>query len=338
MNSLRVRAGSVPLAADDRTGRMRRRVLAVLSKYGTLVAMLVMIVTFSIVAPGGSFLTPLNMLSILSQSALTAIIACAVTLVLVAGEFDLSIGYVASLAGVLSTGLMTRQGIPMIIAIVIAIAVGGMIGVINGLLVAKAGVNAVVATLGVGTVVVGCSFGYSAGAPSVVLPTEFTGIALGQLLGVPNLIWLMIIVVAILWVLLNRTPLGLRIQATGANRHAAVLAGVRVDRAKIAAFVVAGLGAAIAGTLLASQLGSGQVTAGDGYLLDALAAVFLGSATLRDGKFHVLGTLIGVLIVNIGFNGLGLIGTPTFFQFVFKGGILVFAVALSTIARRYAKA
>jgi ribose transport system permease protein len=310
--------------------------LGILSKYGTLLAMLIMIVVFAIVAP--SFLAPLNLLSILSQSALTAIIACGVTLVLVAGEFDLSIGYVASFAGVLSSGLMTRGGVPVLLAILIAVLVGGLIGVINGLLVAKAGVNAVVATLGVGTVVVGCSFGYSAGASSVRLPVDFTSIALGRLLGIPNLIWLMIIVVILLWVVLNRTPLGLRIQATGANPHAATLAGVRVDRAKIAAFAIAGLCAAVAGTLLASQLGSGQVTAGDGYLLDALAAVFLGSATLRDGKFHVLGTLIGVLIVNIGFNGLGLIGTPTFFQFVFKGGILVFAVALSTIARRYARA
>ena len=320
------------------SGRGRRLVLGIVSKYGTLIAMAIMIVLFAVVSPGGSFLSPLNLLSILSQSALTAIIACAVTLVLVAGEFDLSIGYVASLAGVLSTGLMTRQGVPVLLAILLTILIGGLIGVINGVLVAKAGVNAVVATLGVGTVVVGCSFGYSAGAPSVLLPAEFTGIGLGRTLGVPNLIWLMVIVVIVLWILLNRTPLGLRIQAVGANREAAKLAGVRVERAKIAAFAIAGLGAATAGTLLASQLGSGQVTAGDGYLLDALAAVFLGSATLRDGKFHVLGTLIGVLIVNIGFNGLGLIGTPTFFQFVFKGGILVFAVALSTIARRYARA
>lgn len=323
---------------EEPVGHRRRRVLGIVSKYGTLIAMAIMIIVFTLVSPGGSFLSPLNLLSILSQSALTAIIACAVTLVLVAGEFDLSIGYVASLAGVLSTGLMTRQGVPVLLAILIAVLVGGLIGVVNGLLVAKAGVNAVVATLGVGTVVVGLSFGYSAGSSSVLLPTEFTGIGLGRLFGVPNLIWLMVIVVIVLWVLLNRTPLGLRIQAVGANRDAAKLAGVRVERAKIAAFAIAGLGAATAGTLLASQLGSGQVTAGDGYLLDAFAAVFLGSATLRDGKFHVLGTLIGVLIVNIGFNGLGLIGTPTFFQFVFKGGILVFAVALSTVARRYARA
>jgi ribose transport system permease protein len=126
-------------------------------------------------------------------------------------------------------------------------------------------------------------------------------------------------------------------QAVGANRNAARLAGIRADRSKIAAFIFAGVGAALTGILLSSLLGSGTVGAADGYLLDSFAAVFLGAATLRDGEFHILGTLIGVLVVNIGFNGLSLLGTPTFWQYVFKGGILVFAVALSTIARRYSK-
>lgn len=321
-----------------RMTRRRRTALLIVSKYGTLIAMLVLIVIFTIASPDGAFLRPLNLLAILSQSALTAIIAGGVTLVLVVGEFDLSIGYTASLAGVLVTGLMTNQGLPIPLAILIAVAAGAAIGLANGFLVAKVGVNAVVATLGVGTAVIGLSVGYSSGQRVVSLPTDFTSIALGRaVLGVPNLIWLMVIVLAILWVLLNRTPLGIRLQATGANRQAAELAGVRTDRAKIAAFVIAGVCAAIAGTLLSSQLGSGMVSSGDGYLLDALAAVFLGSATLRDGKFHILGTLIGVLIVNIGFNGLGLVGTPTFFQFVFKGGILVFAVALAAVARRYSR-
>jgi len=115
------------------------------------------------------------------------------------------------------------------------------------------------------------------------------------------------------------------------------LAGIRTDRVTIAAFVIGGVSAALTGILLASLLGSGTVSAADGYLLDSFAAVFLGAATLRDGEFHIIGTFIGVLVVNIGFNGPSLFGTPTFWQFVFKGGILVLAVALSTIARRYSK-
>lgn len=323
--------------ANGRVRSPRRLALVIVSKYGTLIAMAIMILYFSI-ASNGSFLQPNNLLNIVNQSTLTAIIATGLTIVLIVGEFDLSIGYTASLAGVLVTGLMANQGVPIPLAILITLAAGAAVGLANGLLVTKARVNAVVATLGIGTVVVGLTFGYSAGTPVITVPVDFTNLTLARFIGIPNPIWFMILILATLWVVINRTPVGQRIQAAGANRSAARLAGIRVDRAKIISFVIAGLLAAVTGVLLASSLGSGVVSSADGYLLDAFAAVFLGSATLRDGDFHIIGTLVGVLIVNVGFNGLGLLGTPTFFQFVFKGGILVFAVALSTIARRYARA
>jgi ribose transport system permease protein len=287
--------------------------------------------------PNGAFLSPNNLLSIVNQSALTAIIACGLTLVLVVGEFDLSIGYAASLAGVLVTGFIVNQGLPIAIAVILTVLIGGGIGGVNGLLVTKARVNAVVATLGVGTILTGLAFGYTSGSPITQVPVEFTWITLARFAGVQNPIWIMVLVVVVLWLLLNRTATGQRIQAVGANKDAARLAGIRTDRTKITAFITAGVCASIAGILLSSLLGSGTVGAADGYLMDSFAAVFLGSATLRDGEFHILGTVIGVLVVSVGFNGLSLLGTPTFWQFIFKGGILVLAVALSTIARRYSR-
>lgn len=335
MNSQSTAVDSAPpLKAHSSGGRLG---LVIVSKYGTLIAMAIMLVIFSALA-GGAFLSVNNLLAILNQAALTAIIAGGLTLVLVVGEMDLSVGYAASLAGVLVTGLIANQGLPMIVAILITLLVGALVGTVNGLLVTKARVNAVVATLGVGTVLVGLSFGYTAGSPIVEVPTAFTDITLSRVLGIQNPIWFMIIVLALLWVVLNRTPIGQRMQATGANSNAARLAGVRTDRAKIVAFIIAGVAAAVTGVLLASLLGSGTVGAGDTYLLNSFAAVFLGAATIRDGEFHIVGTFAGVLVVNIGFNGLSLLGTPTFWQYVFAGGILVVAVALSTIARRYAKA
>lgn len=324
-----------PLRARSRAGNVA---LLIASKYGTLIAMGLMIVIFGISVPNGAFLSGNNLLSVVNQSALTAIIACGLTLVLVVGEFDLSVGYAASLAGVLVTGLVANQGLPLILAIILTLIVGAGIGGVNGLLVTKARVNAVVATLGVGTILTGLAFGYTAGSPIVRVPVEFTYLTLARFLGIQNPIWFMALVVALLWVILNRTATGQRIQAVGANRSAARLAGIRTDRSKITAFMIAGFCAAITGILLASLLGSGTVSAADGYLMDSFAAVFLGSATLRDGEFHILGTLIGVLVVSVGFNGLSLLGTPTFWQYVFKGGILVLAVALSTIARRYSRA
>jgi len=299
--------------------------------------MAIMVLIFGLAIPNFAFLQTSNLLAIVNQSALTAIIAVGLTLVLVVGEMDLSIGYAASLAGIIVTGLMVKQGLPMPEAILATLLMGGVIGTVNGLIVTKARVNSVVATLGVGTVLIGLSYGYTSGSPITSVPKGFANLTLGSFTGIQNPIWFMLAVLVVLWVILNRTPLGQRMQAVGANKGAARLAGIRTDRVTIAAFVIGGVSAALTGILLASLLGSGTVSAADGYLLDSFAAVFLGAATLRDGEFHIIGTFIGVLVVNIGFNGLSLFGTPTFWQFVFKGGILVLAVALSTIARRYSK-
>jgi ribose transport system permease protein len=337
-----ISTGTLPKAGGKRTSRYSsmtkgKATLVIVSKYGTLMAMGLMLIIFGIAVPNGGFFNSDNLINILNQSSLTAIIASGLTVVLVVGEFDLSIGYVASLAGVLVTGLMAKQGLPMLIAILVTLVIGTGVGVINGLVVTKARVNAVVATLGVGTVVVGMSYGYTSGSPIVAVPDSFFQLALGKTFGLANPIWLMAIILFLLWVILNRTPLGQRIQAVGGNLHAARLAGIRTDRTKIITFMIAGLMAAITGIMLSSLLGSGTAAAADSYLMDSFAAVFLGSATLRDGEFHIVGTLIGVLIVNVGFNGLSQLGTPVFWQYIFKGGILVTAVALSTVARRYSK-
>ena len=332
------KAAATPPPTRRHAQRSASRIaLVIVSKYGTLFAMAIMVVIFGLAIPNYAFLQTSNLLAIVNQSALTAIIAVGLTLVLVVGEMDLSIGYAASLAGIIVAGLMAKQGLPMPAAILATLLMGGVIGTVNGLIVTKARVNAVVATLGVGTVLVGLSYGYTSGSPITEVPKGFANLTLGSFIGIQNPIWYMLAVLVVLWVILNRTPLGQRMQAVGSNKGAARLAGIRTDRVTIAAFVIGGVCAALTGILLASLLGSGTVSAADGYLLDSFAAVFLGAATLRDGEFHIIGTFIGVLVVNIGFNGLSLFGTPTFWQFVFKGGILVLAVALSTIARRYSK-
>ena len=156
--------------------------------------------------------------------------------------------------------------------------------------------------------------------------------------GVPNPVFVMAALLVVMWTILNKTDLGQRMQAVGSNIEAARLSGIRVDRTKMFAFATAVFCAALTGVLLTSLLGSGTLAAADGYLLDAFAAVFLGSATLREGQFHIAGILIGVLILAVGFNGLSIFGAPTYFQPIFKGGVLVLAVGLSSLARRYAAA
>lgn len=332
----------VPEAADSKktlkmSGASVSKSLGFVAKYGTLIGMLLMMASFSIAAPK-SFPSLNNLINIVNQASLTAIIAGGLTVALVVGEMDLSIGFNASLAGVLVTGLIVDQGLPVGLAIFVVILVGGLIGYVNSLLVTKLRVNSVIATLGTGSIVVGLNFAYSQGVPIASgVPDSFKNIALGRILGIPHNIIIMLGVLFILWLLLNHTEWGQQIQATGGNIEAARLSGIRVDNIKSLAFIIAGASAAITGILLASLIGSGTTSAADGYLMASFAAVFLGSATLKDGEFHILGTLIGVLIIQIGFNGMALFGVPTFYQYVFRGAILIFAVGLSTVARRLSK-
>jgi ribose transport system permease protein len=311
--------------------------LTIAGKYGTIIGLVAMIVILSIAAPDTFFSTS-NFINVLTQNSLIAIVACGMTLPLVVGEFDLSLGYQASFASVLTVGLMTNQGWSMPVSIVVGLATGLAAGLVNGLLVTQLDVNALIATLGTGTVIVGLNYAYTNGMPITLVGHEgFLNLALGKLFGIPNPIIFMVVVGGLLWILLNRTVLGQQMQAVGGNAEAARLSGVRVERVRIWAFVIAGVTAAVAGVLLSSRIGSGQITAGDGYLLNSFAAVFLGSSALRDGEFHILGTLIGVMTVGFGFNGLAILGAPTFFQYIFSGGLLIVAVALSTVARRYAR-
>jgi len=312
--------------------------LSLFARYATILGLLAMIAAFSALSPD-AFPTFNNFVNVLNQTSLAMIIAGGLTLAVIVGELDLSIGYAASLHGVLVTGLIVQSKLPIPLAILIVLALGALIGAVNGLIVTKLRVNSVIATLGVGTIVVGLAFAYSAGAPIAAgVPDEFLDLALGRwLFGVPNPIFVMAVVLGGLWVLAERTSLGQEIQAVGGNPAAARLAGINVDRIKIIGFVVSGLCAALTGILLASRLGSGTTSAADAYLLTAFAAVFLGSATLRDGEFHVLGTFVGALIIAFGFNGLNIFGAPTFSQYVFQGAILIVAVGLSSLGRMLAE-
>ena len=312
--------------------------LAIFARYATIIGLALMIVIFSVLSPD-AFPTLNNFVNVLNQASLATIIAGGLTLAVVVGELDLSIGYAASLHGVLVTGLIVHDKLPIALAIVIVLALGALIGVVNGLIVTKLRVNSVIATLGVGTIIVGLAFAYSSGVPIVAgVPEGFLQLSLGRwLFGIPNPIIIMAVVVVGLWVLVERTAIGQEIQAVGGNPIAARLAGISVDRIKILGFVISAVCAALTGALLASRLGSGTTNAADSYLLTAFAAVFLGSATLRDGEFHVLGTFIGTLIIVFGFNGLNIFGAPTFSQYVFQGTILVVAVALSSLGRMLAE-
>jgi len=325
-------------AGNRRLSARSKARLGFFARYATIIGLVAMIVLFSALSPK-AFPTVLNFTNVLNQASLTMIIAAGLTMAVIVGELDLSIGFAASLHGILVTGLIVSNELPIPVAIIIVIAAGALVGLLNGLVVTKLKVNSVIATLGVGTIMTGLAFAYSAGVPIVRgVPDAFLDISLGRwVFGIPNNIIIMAAVVGFLWLLVERTSIGQEIQAVGGNPAAARLAGISVDRIKILGFVISGMCAALTGILLASRLGSGTASAADSYLLTAFAAVFLGSATLRDGEFHIVGTIIGALIIAFGFNGLNIFGAPTFSQYVLQGAILIIAVGLSSLGRSIAE-
>lgn len=307
-------------------------------RYGALLVLAALIIVTSILAPD-TFPTVDNAINILNQSALAAIIAMGLTFVLVTGEFDLSIGNMASLSGVSACYLMLKADFSIPVALVAVLLIGIIVGLVNGFVVTYMNVSALVATLGVGTIVIGVNYMISDGAPiSLADPDTFLEITFGRFLGIPYPVYIMIVIAALLWWLLNRTVLGQSMQAVGGNRVAAELSGIRVDRVRVIAFAVCSMCAALTGFLLASRTGSAAVSAGDTYLLSAFAAAFFGSAVLRDGQFHILGTLVGVITVSVGFNSIALIGLETYWQYFFQGLLLILGVGVGTLARRRAAA
>lgn len=327
---------AVPKAAAPPTATKAltsHRTLSFFARYGTLLVLGGMIVAFGVASPG-AFLTQRNLVNVLNQSALLAIVAGGLTLVLVAGQFDLSFGNVVGLSGILAVGLMERSGVPIPAAIALALAAAAAVGLANGFLVARLGVNPIVATLAVSTIVLGINFWYSNGAPINLSGGPFTAIARNSLFGIPMPIVIELVFLALLWIVLNRTVFGHHAQAVGANPVAARFAGVSVARITFISFVIGAVAAGIAGIMLSARIGSAQVTAGDSYLLAAFAACFLGASVLRDGQFHIVGTFVGVLIVTIATNGFAILGAPSYVQYIVQGIILAGAVALSTTSRR----
>jgi len=316
------------------TGQKIGRLIPV---YGLVILTVGLIVLFSILLPD-TFPTVLNVRSIVSDKAIIALLSLAAMIPMAAGRIDLTVGYGIVLWHILAISLQTTLGIDWRIVVVVVLLAGCLLGLLNGLIVEVVKISSFIATLGTGTIVVGLNYAYSGGIPlQLTQSREFTRIAIGRIAGVPHLVIIMAMVLIVLWVILNRTVQGQHIKAIGVSPESARRAGVAVDRSRIVAFAIASTCAAIGGVLMASNLGSGQVTAGDGFMLTSFSAAFLGSAALREGQFHIIGTLIGVLTVAVGNNGLAMIGAPIFTQFLFAGTLLVIAVALGGIGRRFGK-
>ncbi len=249
------------------------------------------------------------------------------------GEFDLSVGQVAGLSGVLVAGLMVWSGLPIAAAIALAVLAGVVIGVVNGLLVTRLRIPSLIATLAMGPIALGLNYAYD-GGDSIYssFPPAFYVIATGRVAGVvPVPILIAVVVVAAFYVLVNRTRLGRAVVATGANLQAARLSGINVNRCRVLALTLSSLGAAMGGIMLTARLGTGQPGAGEPYLMDSLTAVFLGMTAFKPGRATVQGTLVGVIIIGMLDNGLNLLGAPFYLQNEVRGVVMIAAVSLAVL-------
>ncbi|MCS6847009.1 MAG: ABC transporter permease [Anaerolineae bacterium] len=303
-------------------------------KWGTLIGFVALVVLFSLLRPD-VFPSVRNWSNIIEQVATLAIVAVMVTIVMVTGDFDLSVGALASLAGVVAADLMANQGVPVALAILVALLVGMAGGAINGLLVAYGGLSAFVATLATMTAYGGAALLYTNGATIFSgIPESFRWLGQGNVAGIPASVIVMLIVVFLAWLLMEQTVFGRRLYAIGGNTEASYLVGISVQRLRLMAFTLSGLGAALSGVILTSRLFSAHPQAGNPFMLNAAAAVFLGATAFREGEPHVLGTVLGVLIMGVLGNGLNILGVNSYIQSILTGVIIVLAVLISSLSRR----
>jgi ribose transport system permease protein len=299
---------------------------------GTTIALIALILFFFAMRPD-VFLSFTNVRNILFQVSILAIIAGAQTVVMVVGDFDLSLAATSSLAGAVAASLMLG-GVPTPVAILVALIVGLLIGLVNGLLVAYLNLTAFVATLATMTSVIGLAYLVTAGTTLFNLPGDFTTLGQGRFLNVPLPVYIAIAIAVVLWAVLRFTTTGRQWYAVGGNAEVSRLSGVNVRRGRLLAFVVAGFVSAIAGVLLAARLGSASAVQGSDNLLFSVAAVFLGMTVIKSGQANLVGTMVGVAIIGVLSNGLNIIGVNSYVQQVVTGLIIIAAVTLSSLKTR----
>ncbi len=311
-----------------------RQIVRVLPVYGLPILTLLLIICFSLLLPT-TFPTYLNFRSILADKAIIALLSLAATLPMMAGRIDLTVGFGIVMWHILAMWLLVKTGVPWPLAVLIVVACGGLIGLVNGLLVEVAQIDSFIATLGTGTMLYAAALWLTDGRQIIgVLPNGFIAINTISILGIPiPAIYVLVIAVG-LWIVSERLPLGRHIYAIGANEKAAALNGIPVRAYVIGVFVASGLIAGFAGCILAAKLRIGQANVGLDYLLPALVGAFLGSTTIKPGRVNVWGTIFGVLILAVGISGIQQIGGAFFVEPLFNGTTLVISIALAAFAQR----
>jgi len=296
-----------------------------LLKYKSILALIVLCAVITIISP--SFLQVSNLRNLFTQISVNAVISLGMTFVILTGGIDLSVGSIVAIAGAVSAVTIKNTG-SISLGILAALLTGILVGVINGIIVAKGRFQAFVATLATQTIFRGATYVFTGGNPISGIGDGFVKLTNSRILGIPVPVIITIIVFAICAYLLTQTRYGRYVYAVGGNEDSARLSGISVTGVKTWVYIISGATAAIAGIIVASRIGSAAPTAGNGYELDAIAAIVIGGTNLAGGEGTILGTIIGVLIIGVLSNGLNLMDVSAFYQTIVKGLVILLAVLI----------
>ncbi len=300
-------------------------------RFGLFFIVLAMIIVMSIVSD--VFLTSTNVINIIRQVSINGVLAVGMTFVILTGGIDLSVGSLVAVTGVIA-GNMLLSGYSPLVAVIVSVFASVAFGAFNGVMIAYFGLPPFIATLAGQTIGRGFALVYSNGKPFNITDTAFLNIGKGSALGIPIPIWILAIVCGIAAVVLNYTTFGRYVYAFGGNRDATKLSGVNTKLVEMFTYVIMGLLAGIVGIILAARISSGQPTSGEGYELDAIAAVAIGGTSMTGGVGKLSGTILGFIIIGIISNALTLLNVSSFYQQIVKGFIILIAVLLDMRTKR----
>lgn len=299
---------------------------------GIIIALLLMMAALSILSP--VFLTKANVLNVLRQVSTNACLAMGMTLVIILGGIDLSVGAVVALSGSLTVGMMTNSGWGMVPAIAFGLFVGLLFGVANGAIIAYTRMPPFIVTMATMNIARGIAYVYTGGRPIRTRNSTFIEIGIGYVAGIPLPVIYTAIFIVIIALLLNRSVFGTHIYAVGGNREAARFSGIKIPRVEIVVYAIAGFISGFAGIVLAARMTSGQPTVGIGFELDAIAACVLGGVSMSGGLGRIGGSMIGALVIGIINNGLNLMNVNSFWQLIAKGMVILIAVYVDMLKKQ----
>lgn len=299
---------------------------------GILIGLSAMFVMLTFLSP--SFLTSSNILNVLRQVSTNANIALGMTLVILTGGIDLSVGSTMALAGTMSAGFIALSGLPVWMAISLGLLVGIAVGFFNGFVIAKTGIPQFIVTMAMTSMARGLVYVYTNGLPVRTLDPLYNKVGNGYLGPIPlPVIYTTVLYIGVM-ILLYQTKLGRHIYAVGGNREAARFSGINIVRVEIVVYTLIGFLSAVSGIVLCARMYSGQPTIGQGSELDAIAAVILGGTSFTGGVGTIGGTIIGVLVIGFLNNGLNILGVSSFWQLIIKGAIILLAVYIDILKKK----